>query len=85
MGLFSIRKKTAKLQVCTNNLNLFFDDEMIEELEEIIDEKGIITKEMDCLDYCEECACQPHALLNKKYIYAEKPEELLNIIKENIS
>ncbi|NCU16916.1 DUF1450 domain-containing protein [Pallidibacillus pasinlerensis] len=85
MKLFSFRKKTPRLEVCTNNLDLFFDDEMIEKLEDLIDEKGIKAKEMDCLDYCDECTCQPHAILNKKYVQANEPNELINLIREKIS
>lgn len=85
MGIFSFRKKAPRLEVCTNNLDLFFDDELIEELEELIEEKGIKVREMDCLDYCDECTCQPHAILNKKYIYANQPDKLLNLIREKIS
>jgi uncharacterized protein YuzB (UPF0349 family) len=85
MRLFSKKRKTPKLELCTNNLNLFFDDGDIDLLEELIDEKKLIVKEMDCLDYCDECTCSPHALLNSTYLHAENSEELIFIFKEKIA
>lgn len=84
MRLFSKKRKTPKLELCTNNLNLFFEDDDIDLLEEFIEVKKMNVKEMDCLDYCDECTCSPHALFNSTYFHAENPKALIFLLKEKI-
>lgn len=81
MGLFKKKKKVI-LEFCTNNLNQFYDDDLFDELEELINEQDYQVKEMDCLSYCDECTCSPYVLVNSTFVEAETPRELIMKLKE---
>lgn len=74
-----------KLEFCTNNLNQYYDDTMLDILEDLVDELGLQVREMDCLSYCDECTCSPYVLMNSTFIEAQSPEDLLKKIKDNAS
>lgn len=81
MKLFSKGKKTT-LHLCTNNLYRFYTDEQLERLEDFAEENRININEMECLSHCEECALQPYAFINKKYVEADSVENLIKKIAD---
>jgi uncharacterized protein YuzB (UPF0349 family) len=42
-------------------------------------------KEYDCLGYCFDCAEHPYAVVDQKVIQTGSPEELLEIVKEELN
>ncbi|WAA09924.1 DUF1450 domain-containing protein [Fervidibacillus albus] len=84
MNIFSKRKK-RKVYVCTNNLNHFYSDEQLEQLEVFAEHQQIDLEEMDCLGHCEECAAQPYVIINRNFIGAASPKQLLEKVTEFVS
>lgn len=84
MGLFTKKNKLVKLQFCTNNIDRYYNDDHLDELEAFIEDYNIQVREMDCLSYCDECECSPYVLINNKFVEAKNPQDLINKIKEQL-
>lgn len=80
--LFKRRRRKTKIEICTSNLMLFFDDEALDLLERLLDEENTTVREMDCLSYCEDCRRTPYVLLNSSRIHGGTPEQLIQKLKE---
>jgi len=78
-SIFSKFKKEKKniMEVCQNNIDRFFDEYSILQIEQYVVKNKVKIKEYECLNHCKDCKKMPYIQINGETIFKPTVKEIL--------
>ncbi|KPC75932.1 hypothetical protein ADL26_05420 [Thermoactinomyces vulgaris] len=70
------------IEFCSSNLSVA-GSSLVKEF--VAEQDQCQVKEYDCLGYCFDCAEQPYAVVDQQVIQASSPDELLQLVKDELN